>query len=101
MYAMYMGRVRKQLYIEAEQEKALKRRAKALGITEAEIVRDALDAALAPSYAPALPENLVALEEVLARAEQLASSGHATPRGARWRRDDLYAERERRLTRSR
>ena len=38
--------IRKQLYIEEAQDKALKRRAKELGVTEAEVVRRALDEAL-------------------------------------------------------
>lgn len=35
--------VRKQVYIEPEQEKLLKRRAKELGVTEAELVRRGID----------------------------------------------------------
>ena len=97
MYAMYMGRVRKQLYIDDHQEKSLKRRAKALGVTEAEVVRSALDAALAPTRAPTLPKDLRALDEALNRAAELAARGHASAPGARFRREDLYAERERRL----
>ena len=45
--------VRKQLYIEQDQEQALKARVQELGITEAQFVRQALDRALEqtlPSY---------------------------------------------------
>ena len=38
--------VRKQFYLAEAQDKALKRRAKALGVSEAEVVRRALDDAL-------------------------------------------------------
>ncbi|MEL6611069.1 MAG: hypothetical protein AAFQ53_03150, partial [Bacteroidota bacterium] len=40
--------VRKQLSVTADQDRALKRRSRELGVSEAELVRRALDAALAP-----------------------------------------------------
>lgn len=43
--------VRKQLYFEERQERALKRRAAETGLSEAELVRQALDAALGASAA--------------------------------------------------
>jgi len=43
-------KVRKQIYIDAEQEAALKRLAKDKGISEAEIIRQAID-----RYAQSLP----------------------------------------------
>jgi hypothetical protein len=44
--------IRKQLYIEARQDQALKDRAKALGISEAELMRRALDAVLYEDHVP-------------------------------------------------
>lgn len=47
MYASDVHRmVRKQVYIEARQEKALEERAKQLGVTEAELIRRSLDRGL-------------------------------------------------------
>lgn len=96
MYVMYMSMVRKQLYLEEGQERAIQRRAKALGISEAEVVRAALDAALvaemSPPKMPLLDED-DPLEIVLALAADDARRGHALPAGG-YRREDLYAERE-------
>jgi hypothetical protein len=57
---MYM--VRKQLYLEERHERALKRRAAATGLSEAELVRQALEAALArPARAVTRPGRAEAL----------------------------------------
>lgn len=100
MYVMYMTMVRKQLYLEEGQDRAIKRRAKALGISEAEVVRAALDAALATETsshpAPLLDED-DPLEVVLALAAEDAQRGHSLPPSG-YRREELYAEREERLT---
>jgi hypothetical protein len=99
MYVMYMAMVRKQLYIEEGQERAIKRRAKALGISEAEVVRAALDTALAAETVPAQPPLLDEddpLEMVLSLAAEDARRGHRLPPGG-YKREELYAEREERL----
>src|SRR5262245_17870716 len=99
MYVMYMPMVRKQLYIEEGQERALKRRAKALGMSEAEVVRAALSAALASDLGPVHPPLLDEddpLEVVLALAAEDARRGHRLPPGG-YHREALYAEREDRL----
>jgi hypothetical protein len=90
---------RKQLYIEARQDKALKRRAKILGISEADLVRRAIDhffisANAAPAEGPTdtVSAREQALADFLARACAVAQSGHRiTARGAH--RDELYDER--------
>ena len=98
MQVMHM--VRKQLYIEERQERALKRRAKALGISRAEVVRQALDALFATERDPAtIPGHLEALNEVLERASKLASVTKPGANNPRYRRDELYQERESRWTR--
>lgn len=99
MYGMYMTMVRKQLYIEEGQERAIKQRAKALGISEAEVVRAALSAGLAPEAAPTRSSRLDEddpLEIVLALAAEDAQRGHRLPSGG-YKREELYAEREQRL----
>lgn len=89
--------VRKQLYIEERQERALKRRAKALGISEADIVRQALDAVLvAEGEKPVGARHLEALHAVLETALQV-SRGHRLVEDVR--REDLYEEREGRWAR--
>lgn len=88
--------IRKQLYIDDRQERALKRKAKALGISEAELVRQALDRVL-DDRTRARPGRLQALAAFLDRAEQSAAGGHRL--GRRVPREELYEEREARLVR--
>jgi hypothetical protein len=64
--------IRKQLYLEETQDRALKRRAKELGVTEAEVVRRALDDALKP--ASQTRENNKALDELFAEADTVAKA---------------------------
>jgi hypothetical protein len=87
--------IRKQLYIEASQDRALKRRARALGISEAELVRRALDQVLDDTRAR--PRRLDALEQFLQRAQALVARGHRSSR--RTCREEIYEEREARLVR--
>lgn len=86
--------VRKQLYIEEQQEQALKSRARELGVTEAEIVRDALDRLLAE---PATPRNAAqsARERVLSELDAaFDDAAHAAtpPAHTRFNRADAYDE---------
>ena len=94
---MYM--VRKQLYIEDEQELRLKRRAQELGVSEAEVVRRALDHALSETL-PGLPGSIqgAALTALLETADRIATESEPTG-AAPFRREDAYEEREARLYR--
>ncbi|MBI2893624.1 MAG: hypothetical protein HYY06_08725 [Deltaproteobacteria bacterium] len=87
--------VRKQLYIDERQERALKKKARSLGISEAELVRQALDRVL---EAPSRPRSgrETALAAFLERADAIARE-HRLP--GRFRREELYEEREARLVR--
>jgi hypothetical protein len=88
--------VRKQIYIEPEQDKLLKRRAKQLGVTESDLIRRGIDQV---DRVPAgLPLDRAAWEEELtfilerARIQELGRT-----RG--WTREELYQERLERLSR--
>lgn len=105
MYTMYnlidptMARstmIRKQLYITREQERALKERARREGISEAELVREALDRHLRSEGVPPVPDHRRrTLEALLATNEELAR--HLSfPAGYTFNREELYAERENR-----
>ena len=61
--------VRKQLSVTPEQDRALKRRSRELGVSEAELVRRALDAAL--SDGPVTPPAGSPLDELLAHTRDL------------------------------
>lgn len=74
------GMVRKQFYVEPRQDALLKQRAKDLGITEAELVREALDAyaseGVTPRLDPAAWRREKAFIEALAGKGSLAARDH-------------------------
>ncbi len=85
--------VRKQLYISEEHERALKARARELGVSEAELVRRMLDGLLLEGGGRlAGPGAAEALEGFLEDADRLAES-HGFPEGYRFDREDLYEDR--------
>ncbi len=87
--------IRKQLYITHEQDRALKLRARALGISEAELVRRALDDLIREGSAgqPAGAPGESSLAVLLENTRRLAARRRLPP-GYRFDRDALY-ERER------
>ena len=103
MYSWLMSRmVRKQIYIEADQELQLKAESERLGVSEAELVRRGLmlvaRGASEAKGRPARDASRAARAWAEARLlmERLAvePSGEA---GERWTRDDLYTDRLDRL----
>jgi len=92
--------VRKQLYISEEHERALKARAREVGVSEAELVRRLLDGLLLDGEggsgllagALARPGTAEALEGFLEEADRLAES-HRFPDGYRFDREELYEDR--------
>lgn len=88
--------VRKQIYIDKRHNALLKRLAKARQVSEAEIIRQALDREAVAPVSHALSGNHLALEALLqsARARrQFKQAGAAY----RWKREDAYEEREARF----
>lgn len=82
-----MGRmVRKQLYIDASQERLLKARAAATGVTEAELMRDALDLLLSDSGGPRAGD--ARWHELMSMAEERRKRLPATSRT--WNRDEIH-----------
>lgn len=90
--------VRKQLYIDESHEAALKERAARTGLSEAEIVRQALDAHLTEGpRAGTRRDRTRAVAAMDAHAEAVVAAITAdTPTAAdrQWSRADLYADRE-------
>jgi hypothetical protein len=87
--------VRKQLYISEEHERALKARARELGISEAELVRLMLDGLLLEGERGrglAGASAAEALEGFLKEADRLAES-HRFQRGYVFDRNELYENR--------
>lgn len=82
--------VRKQVYIEPRQDAILKRLARTLGLSEAEIIRQAIDRQT--SNVPTDVRDLKAWEREKAFiAERMAAGPVVSTR--KWRREDVYEER--------
>lgn len=92
---MYM--IRKQLYLDERHERMLKQRAAEQGLSEAELVRRALDLLLSQGSETIPSSRRAALAELLARADAAAAQGDRP--GWRFDRDEIYEEREARFTR--
>jgi hypothetical protein len=93
---MYDGRVarmvRKQVYIEERQDRELKRRARELGVTEAELIRRGLELLATPSGHRLLPRALDALAES-ERYVRKHRRMKVPQTGRGWTREELYEER--------
>ncbi len=81
--------VRKQIYIAPEQESILKQLAKETGISEAEIIRQAIDRHTQPVRSP--QRNLSAWEHEQRFIQQLIDQG-PIPGHRTWQREDLYEQ---------
>jgi hypothetical protein len=88
--------IRKQIYIRSQQQKLLARLAKSLGISEAEVIRQALDDKLSVGQSrvrSVTQDRMQALDEVLAFAHKLHAKGALANRSRSWTREDLYEDR--------
>lgn len=90
--------LRKQIYIEKRQQTLLKRLAKKRGVSEAEVIRQAIEREASDSPARALPLDHDAWEQALAFMKARRKLGVQGP-PYRWRREDAYEERLSRLER--
>jgi hypothetical protein len=95
-----MKKVRKQIYLEKRQDQQLKRIAEARGISEAEVIRQAVDQITVLSAQLPVEIDDMAFEafkrEALAR-RKLGITGEPY----KWRRQDAYEEREEKLDKQR
>ena len=82
--------IRKQIYIRAEQDAILKKKARMLGVTEAEIIRNVIDrqTVLLPSGV----RDLRAWEKEKAFISKRMAVGRGRG-GRRFRREDVYEDR--------
>lgn len=85
--------VRKQLYISEEHEKALKARAREMGVSEAELVRGLLDRLLLNGESGSLLPfgRAEAALDFLESADRLSGT-HSFPKDYRFDREELYEE---------
>ena len=84
--------VRKQVYIEAEQEALLKRTARALRVTEAELIRRGIDQIAVGGFRPAAARDQRAWAEAKAFVSR-RRRGAVPQTGRTWTREELYDER--------
>lgn len=83
--------VRKQIYLEPEQEKRLKQQARALGVSEAELIRRGIgQVTRLPASVPLDPK---AWQDELAFIRKRARRRKALGQKRRWTREALYEER--------
>lgn len=98
MYTAYMNRmIRKQVYIEPEQEELLKQRARELGVSEAELIRRGIKDVGRLSAALSLDRS--AWEAELRFLHKRARDHKALRSRRKWTREELYEERLQRLSR--
>ena len=81
--------VRKQLYIRRRQNEMLKRVSEARGVSEAEIVREAIDREIAGAAKRPLTHDPSAWDEILRFLESRKAT-EAPGRPYQWRRQDAY-----------
>jgi len=89
--------VRKQFYIHKRQHILLKRLSQARGVSEAEIVRQAIEREVTgESSLPPLPDR-AAWDEIQAFVEARKALGSEGDEPYQWKREDAYTERESRF----
>jgi hypothetical protein len=91
--------IRKQLYIDKVHEQKLKRLARERGVTEAEIVRDAIDRTEGPQSPSHFVRDPEAARRFFETIDAIARRKTVT-RAPRWTRESLYEDRIRRWTKS-
>jgi Ribbon-helix-helix protein, copG family len=86
--------IRKQIYIEKRQDALLKRQAKLRGVSEAELIREAIDKQLAQAAVrKPVPPDQDAWERALKFMKELRDRGPLPVQGRTWSREDGYEER--------
>lgn len=88
--------VRKQIYIQERQERLLKRISKARGVSEAELIRQAIERETVGEKPRLLAPDQGAWEKVLCFVKNRKSL-HPGGRAYKWNRLDAYEEREKRF----
>lgn len=79
--------VRKQIYLRQDQQRRLKQLARALGLSEAELIRKSLDQAIVPAGGPYRDPAAWEAERRFVRERQAQGP---LPGARDWKREDLY-----------
>ncbi len=86
-------KIRKQVYIEPRQQALLKRLAQMRGVSEAEVIRQAIDRQFSDIQAQPAQLDPVAWEEAYQFMMTLHARGALSEQGRKWNREDVYKER--------
>jgi hypothetical protein len=89
--------VRKQFYIHKRQQMLLRRLSQARGISEAEIVRRALEREVTGTSTLSIPADRTAWEEIVSFVEARKALDREGSEPYQWNREDAYTERESRF----
>ena len=92
--------IRKQIYIQKRQASLLKRLSQARGLSEAEIIRQAIEREVAGAPAQRPIDSLRAIDD-FTRLALSRRSQEIQGEPYRWNREEIYAERESRWLRER
>jgi hypothetical protein len=85
--------IRKQVYIQERQQAVLRRTARKQGVSEASVIRQAIDGQLDGEQTRFAPPDEEAWRKVLASMLGARRSKRSRLRARNWKRDDLYEER--------
>jgi hypothetical protein len=85
--------IRKQVYIQERQQAVLRRLARKQGVSEAAVIRQAIDGQLDGGQTRFSPPDDGAWRKVLASMRGAQRSNRSRARARSWKRDDLYEER--------
>lgn len=99
MYNRQEAVIRKQVYLTQAQNEALKRRARELGTSEAEVLRQIVDQLLSRDDEAARRTRVEAMREFLDLADKVVAEGRGLPPGYKFNREEVYRERMEKLTR--
>jgi hypothetical protein len=89
--------VRKQFYIHKRQHILLRRLSQARGVSEAEIVRQAIEREATGGSSLPTPPDHTAWEEIIGFVEARKALGSKDDKPYQWNREDAYTERETRF----
>lgn len=84
--------IRKQISIGKSQQALLARLARAWGVSEAEVIRQAIEREASSGLAQWLPSDATALDGIIQDALHRRQAG-VTGQPVRWNREEAYAER--------
>ena len=85
--------VRKQIYIPRRQDILIKRLSQTRGISEAEVIRQAIEREISGSISQS-PSDNDAWAKLMEAVEEIRQKWDGKREPLRWTRDEIYAERE-------